>query len=323
MLARASRFTIVLLAALLPIGAGLAQEYPVKPVRMIVPFPPGGGTDLIARITSGKLSQLLGQQFVVENRPGAGTVIGSEVAARAAGDGYTILMQVNSLAANHTLYPKLPYDTLKDFIPIVLVGSTPNVFVIHPSMPVKNAAEFVALAQRRPDEISYASSGVGGASYLATEYFKMLTGVKMLHVPYKGTAPAIAAILSGEAQVSIAAAPGTISFIKSGKLRALGVTGAQRWPVFPQLPTLEEAGIKGFEFETWYGIFAPRGTPAAVATKLNATVNKVLAMPDVKEQLQKGGFEIAGGTQESFAAYFQSEIEKLGKVIRTTGAKPE
>jgi tripartite-type tricarboxylate transporter receptor subunit TctC len=232
-------------------------------------------------------------------------------------------MQVNSLAANHTLYPKLPYDTLKDFIPIVLVGSTPNVFVIHPSMPVKNAAEFVALAQRRPDEISYASSGVGGASYLATEYFKMLTGVKMLHVPYKGTAPAIAAILSGEAQVSIAAAPGTISFIKSGKLRALGVTGAQRWPVFPELPTLEEAGIKGFEFETWYGIFAPRGTPAAVVTKLNATVNKLLSMPDVKEQLQKGGFEIAGGTPESFAAYFQSEIEKLGNVIRTTGAKPE
>lgn len=319
----ALRFTIILIACACAVTASHAQEYPVRTVRMVVPFPPGGGTDLIGRIMSTKLSQVMGQQFIVDNRPGAGTVIGSELVARAPGDGYTTLVQVNSLAANHTLYPKLPYDTLKDFIPVVLVASTPNVLVIHPSMPVKNVREFVALAERRPNEVSYASSGVGGASYLATEYFKLQTGVKMLHVPYKGTAPAMAAILSGEAQASIAAAPGTISFIRSGRLRALGVTGARRWPVFPQLPTLSEAGIKDFEFETWYGIFVPRGTPASVVAKLNSTVNASLAAADVKDQMQKGGFEILGGTQESFAAYFLKEVEKLGKVIRATGAKPD
>ena len=314
---------VLLLACLCAIGNGVAQEYPARTVRLIVPFPPGGGTDLIGRIVSGKLTQLLGQQFIVENRPGAGTVIGTEVAARAPGDGYTLLVQVNSLAANHTLYPKLPYDTLKDFIPVVPVGNTPNVLVVHPSMPVRNARDFVTLALRRPNEVSYASSGVGGSSYLATEYFKMLTGAKMLHVPYKGTAPAIAAILSGEAMASIAAAPGTIGFISSGKLRALGVTGSKRWAVFPELPTLHEAGVKHFEFETWYGIFAPRGTPDAVVAKLNVTLNKALTLPDIQEQMQKGGFEIMGGTQERFASYFLSEVEKLGKVIRITGARPE
>jgi tripartite-type tricarboxylate transporter receptor subunit TctC len=322
MMLTALRFVSMLVACACA-GVSYAQEYPVKPVRIIVPFPPGGGTDLIARIVSTKLSQVMGQQFIVDNRPGAGTVIGSEVAAKAAADGYTTLIQVNSLAANHTLYPKLPYDTLKDFVPVVLVGLTPNVLVVHPSMPVKTALEFVSLAQQRPNEVSYASSGVGGASYLATEYFKLATGVKMLHVPYKGTAPAIAAILSGEAQASIAAAPGTISFIQSGKLRALGVTGAQRWPVFPQLPTLREAGIKNFEFETWYGVFVPRGTPSAVIAKLNSTINAMLSASDVKEQMRKAGFEVGGGSQESFAAYFLKEVEKLGKVIRATGAKPE
>lgn len=323
MRATALRFTIILLTCAFAAALSYAQEYPVKSVRVVVPFPPGGGTDLLGRIISTKLSQVMGQQFIVDNRPGAGTVIGSEVAARATGDGYTTLVQVNSLAANHTLYPKLPYDTLKDFIPVVLVATTPNVLVIHPSMPVKNVLEFVALANRRPNEVSYASSGYGGTSYLATEYFKLQTGVKMLHVPYKGSAPAIAAILSGEAQASIVAAPGTINFIRSGRLRALGVTGARRWPVFPQLPTLSEAGIKAFEFETWYGIFVPRGTPGAVVAKLNTTVNAILGAADVKDQMQKGGFEIMGGTQESFAGYFVKEVEKLGKVIRATGAKPE
>jgi tripartite-type tricarboxylate transporter receptor subunit TctC len=314
--------TTAVLAAMLLFGSADAQEYPARTVRVIVPFTPGGGTDLMARITAGKLSSMLGQQFVVDNRPGAGTVVGSEIAARAPGDGYTILMQVNSLAANHTLYPKLPYDTLRDFMPVVLVGDTPNVLVIHPSMPVKTVGQFVALAQKRPDEIVYASSGVGGASFLATEYFKMLTGVKMLHVPYKGTAPALSAILAGETQAMIAAAPGTISFIRSEKLRALGVTGEKRWPVMPELPTLIEAGVKDFEFATWYGLFAPRGTSPEIVSKLNAAINKMLVMPDVKEQMQRGGFEAAGGTSESFTAYFRREVEKLGKVIRTTGAKP-
>jgi len=314
--------TMTVLAAMLVCSAAAAQEYPTRTVRMIVPFPPGGGTDLMARITAAKLAQIFGQQFVVDNRPGAGTVVGSEIAANAPGDGYTIIIQVNSLAANHTLYPKLPYDTLRDFIPVVLIGDTPNVLVIHPSMPARTAAEFVALAHKRPNEIAYASSGVGGASFLATEYFKMLTGAKMLHVPYKGTGPALTAILAGEAQAMVAAAPGTISFLKSGKLRGLGVTGRKRWPVMPDLPTLMEAGIKDFEFATWYGLLAPRGTPPEIVAKLNATVNKMLAMPDVKQQMQRGGIEAAGGSPESFADFFLAEVKKLGAVIRVTGAKP-
>jgi len=314
--------TMVVFATLLACSVVVAQEYPAKTVRMIVPFTPGGGTDLMARITASKLSQIFNQQFVVDNKPGAGTVVGSEIAARAPGDGYTVLMQVNSLAANHTLYSKLPYDTLKDFIPVVLIGDTPNVLVIHPSLPAKTVGAFLALARKRPNEIVYASSGVGGASFLATEYFKMLTGVQMLHVPYKGTAPALSAILAGETQAMIAAAPGTISFIKGGKLRALGVTGEKRWPVMPELPTLMEAGIKNFEFSTWYGLFVPRGTPLEIVAKLNTTVNKILAMPDVEEQMKRGGFQAVGGTSESFSTYFRSEVEKLGDVIRTTGAKP-
>lgn len=319
---RMLRGAIGLLAAMLVCGSSVAQEYPTRPVRLIVPFSPGGGTDLVSRVVANKLSEILGQQFVVDNRPGAGTIVGSEIAARAAGDGYTLIMQVNSLAANETLYPKKAYDTHKDFIPVVLVGSTPNVLVMHPSIPANNVKDFVALAQKKPNSISYASSGVGGASFLAAEYFKMLTGVQMLHVPYKGTGPALRGILGGEAQTMIAAAPGTISFIKGGQLKALGVTGAKRWPVMPQLPTLAEAGIKGFEFETWYGLFVPGGTPQKAVAKLNESVNAMLAMPDVKAQLQRAGVQSAGGTQQSFAVYFQNEIDKLGKVIRTTRAKP-
>lgn len=319
---RALRGVLGAIAAMLICASAIAQQYPSRPVRLIVPFSPGGGTDLVSRITANKLSEMLGQQFVVDNRPGAGTIVGSELAARAAGDGHTLIMQVNSLAANHTLYPKKSYDTHKDFIPVVLVGSTPNVLVMHPSIPANDVKEFVALAQKRPDSISYASSGVGGASFLAAEYFKMLTGVRMLHVPYKGTGPAMRGILGGEAQTMIAAAPGTISFIKGGQLKALGVTGPKRWPVMPQLPTLAEAGIIGFEFETWYGLFVPGGTPPAIVGKLNASVNSMLAMPDVKAQLERAGVQPAGGTQQGFSAYFQNEIDKLGKVIRTTGAKP-
>ena len=231
-------------------------------------------------------------------------------------------MQVNSLAANHTLYPKRAYDTLRDFVPVVLVGSTPNVLVMHPSIPANSVKEFVALAQKKPDSISYASSGVGGASFLAAEYFKMLTGVQILHIPYKGTGPALRAMLGGEVQTMIAAAPGTIAFIKGGQLKALGVTGAKRWPVMPELPTLAEAGVKGYEFETWYALFVPGGTPRGVVTKINTTVNAMLDAPEVKAQFQRGGVQPAGGTQESFTTYFRNEIEKLGKVIRVTGAKP-
>ena len=306
------------------VGAGVhAQQYPSKTVRLIVPFTPGGGTDIVGRLLAAKLSESLGQQVIVDNRPGAGTVIGSELLAKAAPDGHTLILQVNSLAANHTLYRKLPYDTLRDFTPVILAASTPNVLVVHPSMPVRNVRDFVVLAKRRPNEIAYASSGVGGASYLATEMFKLETGIKMIHVPYKGTAPALTAILSGEVQAMIAALPGTVPNLKAGQLRALGVTSAKRASAMPELPTLIESGIKGFEFATWYGLFAPGGVSRDIVTRLNTSINKILAMPDVKAQFERQGLEPAGGSTEEFARYFKGEIEKLGKVIRASGAKVE
>jgi tripartite-type tricarboxylate transporter receptor subunit TctC len=288
-----------------------------------VPVAPGGGTDILARQLARRMGEMLGQQVVVDNRPGAGTVIGSDLLAKSAPDGYTLSVQINALAANHTLYAKLPYDTLKDFTPVILMASTPNVLVVHPSLPVKSVREFVAFARARPDQIAYASTGVGGAAYLATELLKLKTGIKMIHVPYKGTAPALNALISGETQAMVAALPGTLAFIQAGRVRALGVTSAQRAPAMPELPTMLEAGIPGYEFSTWYGLFAPAGTPREIVARLNATMAKILAQPDFKAQLAREGLDPAGGTPEWFDAYFRAEVEKLGAVIRAAGVKPE
>ncbi|OGA50224.1 MAG: hypothetical protein A3F74_16640 [Betaproteobacteria bacterium RIFCSPLOWO2_12_FULL_62_58] len=303
--------------------SAIAQQYPARTVRIVVPFTPGGGTDIVARQMAAKLTEAFGQQVVVENRPGAGTVIGSEVVAKSAPDGYTLILQVNSLAANHTLYKKLSYDTLRDFLPIVLAASTPNVLVVHPSLPANNLREFIALAKQRPDEIAYASSGVGGASYLATEMFKLDTGIKMTHIPYKGTVPALTAMISGETQAMIAALPGTVPNLKARRLRALAVTSIKRAPAMPELPTVDESGVKGFEFATWYGLFAPGGTSRDIVTRLNTAINRILTLPDMKEQFARQGLDPVGGTPEQFAGYFKAEVEKLGKVIRATGARVE
>ena len=220
-----------------------AQEYPFKTLRLVVAVAPGGGTDILGRQLARKLGEQFGQQVIVDNKPGGGTVIGTDFVAKSAPDGYTLLMQVNALAANHTLFAKLPYDTLKDFVPVVLIASTPNVLVVHPSLPVKSAGEFVALARAKPGEIAYASSGHGGAAFLATELLKLRTGITMLHVPYKGTIPALTAMLSGEAQCMVASLPGAIPYIQSRRVRALGVTSARRAPATPAIPTMIEAGI--------------------------------------------------------------------------------
>ena len=223
--------------------SAIAQEYPSKPVRIIVAVAPGGGADITARQLARKLGESFGQQVIVDNRPGGGTVIGTDFVAKSAPDGYTLLMQVNTLAANHSLHTKLPYDTLKDFAPVVLVASTPNVLVVHPSLPAKTVKEFVTLAHSKPDQIAYASSGQGGAAFLATELLKLKTGIRMLHVPYKGTIPALIAMLSGEAQCMVASLPGTIPYIRAGRVRALAITSAQRASVTPEIPTMLEAGI--------------------------------------------------------------------------------
>ena len=300
-----------------------APSFPSRPIRWVVPVPIGGTNDILSRLFGPKIHAAWGQQVIVDNRPGGAFVIGSDIVAKGNPDGHTVGTLLTPHIVNPFVLKDLPYDTLRDFTPVILAASTPNVLVVHPSMPVRNVRDFVVLAKRRPNEIAYASSGVGGASYLATEMFKLETGIKMIHVPYKGTAPALTAILSGEVQAMIAALPGTVPNLKAGQLRALGVTSAKRASAMPELPTLIESGIKGFEFATWYGLFAPGGVSRDIVTRLNTSINKILAMPDVKAQFERQGLEPAGGSTEEFARYFKGEIEKLGKVIRASGAKVE
>jgi len=318
------RMLVALLAlATSAIPTARAQDYPTKPVRIIVGFTPGGGNDIVARILAKHLTEVHKQQFVVENRPGAGTIIGVDTVAKAAPDGYTLLVTNNSLAVNHTLYPKLPYDTLKDIAVIVKAGSTPNVLVVHPSVPAKNANEFIALAKAKPDKIAYASAGSGSTSFLAAEMFKMLAGIRMLHVPYKGTAPALTSILGSETQAMVGALPAAVPHIQGGRLRALGVTSAQRANAMKEIPTMIEAGVKGFDFETWYGLFGPGKLPPELISRLNASINKIVAAPEVKEQFARQGIDPEGGTVEAFTKQFRTEIDTLGKVIKVSGAKPE
>jgi tripartite-type tricarboxylate transporter receptor subunit TctC len=319
------KLTVLFFAAMsvVSIAPAIAQEYPAKPVRIVVPFTPGGGNDIVARILGKYLTEIHKQQVVVENRPGAGTIIGVEAVAKSPPDGYTLMVTNNSIAVNHTLYPKLPYDTLKDVTPIIKIASTPNVLVVHPSVPAKTAKEFIALVKAKPGQIAYSSAGTGSTAFLAAELFKMLTGTKMLHVPYKGTSPALTAILSGETQASVVALPGAVPHIKSGKLRALGVTSAKRATNMKEIPTMIEAGVKDFDFETWYGLFAPGGVSRDIVNRMNGSTNKILAMAEVKDVLLKQGIDPAGGTPEAFDKVFRAEVVTLGKVIKASGAKPE
>jgi tripartite-type tricarboxylate transporter receptor subunit TctC len=321
---RVSRsLSLAFVAAVAAVTPATAQDYPSKSVRIIVPFTPGGGNDIVARFLGKYMTDMHKQQFIVDNRPGAGTIIGVEMLTKSPPDGYTLMVTNNSLPTNATLYPKLPYDTLKDVTPIIKAGSTPNVVIVHPSLPAKTAKELVALLKSKPDQIAYSSAGTGSTSFLAAELFKMLAGVRMLHVPYKGTSPAITSILSGETQVAITALPGAVPHIKSGRLRALGVTSAKRSTGMPDIPTMIEGGVKDFDFETWYGVFAPRGISPELVKQLNGSVNKVLAIPEARGLLTKGGIDPAGGTTEAFDKLFRAEVVTLGKVIKASGAKPE
>lgn len=297
--------------------------YPLKPTRIVVAFAPGGGTDILARLLAKQLSETTGQQVFVDNRPGAAGTLGADLVAKSAPDGYTLLLTVNALAANSTLYPKLPFDTVRDFAPIALIGATPNTLAVHPALPAKSVREFVALAKAKPNQIAYASTGTGGAAFLATEMFKLLTGVHMLHVPYKGAGPALIGILSGEAQAIISALPPTLPYVRRDKLRALGITSQKRALLAPDFPTLIEGGVKGMIFETWYGLFAPAALPREIITKLNTTIAATLGNREFNAQLASQGIEPGGGTPESFGLFFRDEVERLGKIIRTSGAQPE
>jgi tripartite-type tricarboxylate transporter receptor subunit TctC len=315
-------FATLFAAALMSSGACAADDYPSHPIRMIVGFAPGGGTDLTARPVALKLSELLKQQVIVENRPGAAGNIATEQVARAAPDGYTILMgTIAALAINPSLYGNLKYDPEADFSPVIQVVDATNVLVLHPSVHVNSVQELIALARQK--SLSAGSSGIGATGHLSIELFNLMAGVKLVHVPYKGGGPAMTDLVGGQVQLIFATAASAIPQIKAGRIKGIAVTTLKRSALMPDLPTLSEAGLAGFDANNWYGLVVPAKTPRAIVELLNAEVSKVLHMPDVKAALFTQGLDAAPGTPEQFGAYMKSERAKWAKVIRESGAKPE
>lgn len=317
-----SRVSTCLLAALLLFAASstMAQPFPSKPVRIVVGFAPGGGTDFVARMIGQRLSEIWGQQVLVENRAGAAGTIGADFVAKAPGDGYTLLMgHVNSNAIAPNVFRKMPYDTLKDLAMVAYVGYVPNVLVLHPSLPAKSVKELIAIARARPGQLTFASSGTGSTQHLAGEMFMNLTGVKMVHVPYKGSGQAIQDLIGGHVSMNFDTMPPVLEHIRSGKLRALAVTTPRRASQLPDVPTLEELGLKGFEMTNWYGLMAPGSTPRALINQINADVNRVLKEPAIREKLQAVGTDIGGGTPEEFDAFLRTELAKYARLVKSTG----
>jgi tripartite-type tricarboxylate transporter receptor subunit TctC len=316
-----------LIAASVTSGAAWAQSaanYPTKAVRFIAPFPPGGSTDLLARLVAQKLTEAWGQQVIVENRGGAGGTIGVELAARAAPDGYTIVMgHVGTFGFNPTLYPKLPYDAIRDFAPITVLATVPNGMAVHPSLPVKTARDFVALAKAKPGELLYASGGSGSASHLAGEYFKLLTKINMVHVPYKGTGPAMISMISGQTTMTITGMVALMPHVKSGRLKLLGVATMKRLAILPEVPTINESGAPGYDANQWYGVLTQAAVPRDIVMKLHADIVKVLARADVKDRLAADGAEAVANTPEQFAAHIKAEIARWAPVVKASGAKPD
>ena len=300
-------------------GPAELQAYPNKPIRWIFPFPPGGGGDSMSRVIAQKLTESWGQQIVIDFRPGAAGNLGTEIAARAAPDGYTVVLVSPNFATYPSLYRKPAYDPVKDFAPVTLVSTAAFVLVVHPSVPATSVKELVALAKAKPGELNYASSGVGAGAHLSAELFKSVLGVNVVHVPYKGHTPALVDLIGGQTDMMFSNAPSALPHIKAGKLRALAVTTSKRWALLPQLPTMAESGLPGFEVSQWSGLLAPAGTSQAIIDKLNGEVVRVLKLPDVHQSLVKLGFEPVGNTPQEFAAYIRAEIAKWAKVIRAGG----
>jgi tripartite-type tricarboxylate transporter receptor subunit TctC len=303
-------------------ASAFAADYPTKPIRLVVPFAAAGTTDFLARAIAQKLGQNLGTTVIVDNRPGAGGNIGSDIVAKSDPDGYTLLLgTVGTHAINASLYKKMPYDTVKDFAPITLVASVPNIVVVNPSVPAKSIKELLALAKSKPGQLSFASSGNGSSIHLSGELFKSMAGVDMLHVPYKGSGPAVADLVGGQVNLMFDNMPSSLPHVKSGRLRAIAVTSAKRSPAAPDLPTIAESGVPGYEAVAWFGVLAPAGTPPAIVKKLNAEIIKVLKSPDVAERLSSQGAEPVSNTPEQFSAYIKSEMAKWAKVIKASGAQ--
>ena len=298
--------------------------FPTKTIRFILGYPPGGASDAVARVLAAALSTKLGQQVVIDNRPGAGGNIAGEIAARAAPDGHTWMLGNNGiLATNQALYAKMPFDSVRDFATVALIGSQPSVLVVHPSLPVKTVRDLIALAKARPGELNYASSGPGTAVHLTGEMFKSQAQVRFVHIPYKGGGPAVIDTMSGQVQFNFATAASVIPYVKNGRLRAIAVTSAARSPSLPELPTVAEAALPGFEATTWHGIVTPVKTPDAVVARINTELNAVIAMPETRERFAAQGIEPRGGTSAEFASYLRSEIPKWTKVVRESGARAE
>lgn len=302
-------------------GHALAQNYPAGPVRIIVPFPAGGGVDTTGRLIGQKLTEALGKQFVIDNRPGANGMIGSEIAAKSPKDGYTLLVNGANFVTTPSLYKKTTYDPIREFDPVSLVALAPNVLVVHLSLPVKSVKELAALARARPGQVNFAGSGSGSTPHLAAELFNTLANVKMVHVPYRGTGPAIAGLMSGEASVMFMPTTNAVPLVKSGRLRALAVTSTQRLPALPELATVAESGLKGYESSQWYGVLAPAGTPADILNTLNSHIMKIMQIPEMKQRMTDSGSVAVGSTREAFAAHLREEFAKWAKVIKQSGAQ--
>ncbi|PIT79905.1 tripartite tricarboxylate transporter substrate binding protein [Limnohabitans sp. JirII-31] len=299
----------------------MAQSFPNKPIKVLVPFPAGGTVDFFARTLAPKLSEALGQAVLVENRPGAGGNIATEAVAKATPDGYTLLMGSEIVAINTSLYSKLNYDPLKDLAPIVLVGTVPNILIVNPSVPANNVKELIALGKNKSANLSYASTGQGTSTHLSTELFKNMTGMEAVHVPYKGGPPAIADLLGGQVNMMFINMPTGIAHVRSGKVKILAVSSKKRVAQLPDVPTVEEAGVKGFVTYAWSGLFAPAGTPREVVTRLNNEVVKLLKLPAIREQLAGQGAEAVGDTPEEFGLFMRNEVAQWAHMVRTSGAR--
>lgn len=299
-----------------------AQPYPAKPIRMVVPSAPGSGPDLIARVVALKLTELLGKPVVTDPRPGAGGALGAEIVARAPADGYTLVMgSAGSHSVNSALYPKLPYDAVKDFAPVSLVTTAPNILIVHPSLPVKTVKDLVALAKAKPGDLTFGSGGNGSTAHLSGELFRVLAKANMVHVPFKGAPAAAIGVMTGEISMGILNLPPTLPHVKSGKLKALGVSTAKRSAAVPEIPTIAEGGLPGYEASTWYGVLAPAGTPNDIILRLHGEIVKGLRSDDMKKRIAAEGGDIVGSTPEEFTAIIKRDIEKWTRVVAASGAK--
>jgi tripartite-type tricarboxylate transporter receptor subunit TctC len=315
---------MMILLGVVGIACACAQDYPVKPLRMMIPFVPGGANDVVGRIVALKITESLGQQVVVENRGGSGGSLGVEVAAKWPNDGYHLVLgNIANMAVNPTLYRKLSYQPLRDLQPITLIAKIPTILAVHPSLPAKNVQELITLARKQPGQLTFGTGGAGSGAHLATELFILHTKLNLVHVPYKGVGPALIDVLAGQITMTFGAVPGVLPYAKSGRLRALGVTGVKRISVLPSLPTVAEGGVPGYEATLWFGVLAPAGVPQPIVNRLHGVLSRALQTQDMKDRLIAEGGEPIGNTPQEFAAFIKAEIERWAVVVRSSGMKAE